>query len=175
MAADTFQTLDNLPKPTDTSSAERPSETPEERARRIRMRGFGELGSLTVQCPLDRETWIKTPPLTSRGLRGKGVVLYFFEESCPDCNKLWPSLLATSKKFADQPVIFIAVNSGNTKQSLQEYLNSVHCDWPAIGATAQPQEHNDGSHEANGVGGVGDHILQVRPEKWLVARQPREE
>ena len=132
MAADTFQTLDNLPKPTDTTSAERPSETPEDRARRIRMRGFGELGSLTVQFPLDRETWIKTPPLTSRGLRGKGVVLYFFEESCPDCNKLWPSLLATSKKFADKPVIFIAVNSGNTKQSLQEYLNSVHCDWPAI-------------------------------------------
>ena len=132
MAADTFQTLDNLPKPADTTSAERPSETPEDRARRIRMRGFGELGSLTVQFPLDRETWIKTPPLTSRGLRGKGVVLYFFEESCPDCNKLWPSLLATSKQFADQPVIFIAVNSGNTKQSLQEYLNSVHCDWPAI-------------------------------------------
>ncbi|MEI8282499.1 MAG: hypothetical protein WCG75_08855, partial [Armatimonadota bacterium] len=53
MAADTFQTLDNLPKPTDTTSAKRPSETPEERARRIRMRGFGELGSLTVQFPLD--------------------------------------------------------------------------------------------------------------------------
>ena len=48
-------------------------------------------------------------------------------------------------------------------------------NWPAIGTTAQAKEHDDGSHEANGVWGVGDHILKVRPEQRLVAREPREE
>jgi hypothetical protein len=48
-------------------------------------------------------------------------------------------------------------------------------NWSAIGTTAQAKEHDDGSHEANGVRGIGDHILKIRPEQRLVARQPRED
>ncbi len=48
-------------------------------------------------------------------------------------------------------------------------------NWSAIGTTAQPKKHDDGGNEANGMRGIGDHVLQVRPEQRLVARQPREE
>src|SRR5688500_17367649 len=60
--------------------------------------------------------WWNFQPVSVQNLKGKGVVLYFFEEGCPRCKERWPELLQTAKKFEGQPVMFIAVNSGSPAQ-----------------------------------------------------------
>ena len=63
--------------------------------------------------PANPAMWLNSPPLTAETLKGKGVVLWFYEEQCPSCRKKWPDMYAVAKKFEGEPVVFIAVNSGN--------------------------------------------------------------
>ena len=77
-------------------------------------------------------TMINSPPLNKDGLRGKVVVLYYYEEGCPSCRKAWPDKLKVAQSYKDKPVIFIAVNSGNSSAEVSEYLNEVNCKWPTI-------------------------------------------
>ncbi len=37
-----------------------------------------------------------------------------------------------SEEFADEPVVFIAVNSGNSKQAIQKYFSTTKVPWPVI-------------------------------------------
>jgi thiol-disulfide isomerase/thioredoxin len=82
--------------------------------------------------PRDPAMWLNSPPLTAESLKGKGVVLWFFEEDCPSCRGKWPGLLALAKKFEGQPVVFIAVNSGNSPAEVQQYAKDVKLSWPII-------------------------------------------
>jgi thiol-disulfide isomerase/thioredoxin len=82
--------------------------------------------------PRDPAMWLNSPPLTAESLKGKGVVLWFFEENCPSCRGKWPGLLALAKKFEGQPVVFIAVNSGNAPAEVQQYAKDVKLTWPII-------------------------------------------
>ena len=109
------------------------------------------------QLPADPASWINSPPLSLAALEGKGVVLYFFEETCPVCRERWPELLATAKKFADKPVAFIAVNSGTPRAALQKYAQECHIDWPMIVDTSRQFE------QAASVGPISlDNIYQIR-------------
>lgn len=77
-------------------------------------------------------TMLNSPPLNKDGLRGKVVVLYYYEEDCPTCRKAWPERLKIAQSYKDKPVIFIAVNSGNSSADVASYLSEVNCKWPAI-------------------------------------------
>jgi|GEM_PF-438022 len=76
--------------------------------------------------------WLNTTPLTTEGLKGKLVVLYYYEENCPRCREQWPERLKVAQKYQDQPVLFVAVNSGNSPAAVGGYLREVGCAWPAI-------------------------------------------
>ena len=82
--------------------------------------------------PSDPGVWINSPPLSVQQLKGKAVFLYFFEETCPRCREKWPALMEKSAEFKNQPIIFIAVNSGNAPSDLREYARDVSCTWPMI-------------------------------------------
>jgi thiol-disulfide isomerase/thioredoxin len=82
--------------------------------------------------PSDPAAWVNSGPLTVSGLKGKGVVLWFFEETCPRCRERWPALLESAKSFEGKPVIFIAVNSGTNRQTVEKYVRDVKCPWPVI-------------------------------------------
>jgi thiol-disulfide isomerase/thioredoxin len=90
--------------------------------------------------PADPAQWINSGPLTTSGLKGKGIVLWFFDDQCPRCRSLWPALLEMSKKFENQPVVFIAVNSGAGRAELEEYARSVKCTWPFLVDTSREFE-----------------------------------
>jgi thiol-disulfide isomerase/thioredoxin len=77
-------------------------------------------------------TMLNSPPLSKEGLKGKVVVLYYYEEDCPRCREAWPDRLKAAQSYKDKPVIFIAVNSGNAAGDVASYLNEVNCKWPAI-------------------------------------------
>lgn len=76
--------------------------------------------------------WLNSPPLTMETLKGKGVVLWFYEEQCPSCRKKWPEMYEVAKKFEGEPVVFIAVNSGNPRDEVQQYAKGVDLPWPVI-------------------------------------------
>ena len=64
------------------------------------------------QFPVDPAVWINSSPLSLQQLRGKAVFLWFFEETCPQCREKWPSMIERAQQMKDQPIVFIAVNSG---------------------------------------------------------------
>lgn len=77
-------------------------------------------------------TMLNSPPLSKDGLKGKVVVLYYYEEGCPRCREAWPDKLKIAQSYKDKPVIFIAVNSGNSSADVAGYLSEVNCKWPTI-------------------------------------------
>jgi thiol-disulfide isomerase/thioredoxin len=86
----------------------------------------------TPEFPADPESWLNSGPLTVGSLKGKAAFLWFFEESCPTCRAKWPGLLETARKFEGKPVVFIAVNSGNSRGEVAEYVRQVGCNWPTL-------------------------------------------
>ena len=88
--------------------------------------------SAEFRLPIDPAMWLNSMPLSSEALAGKGAVLWFYEEGCPRCRERWPALLETAKKFEGQPVVFIAVNSGNDETDVAHYAREVGCNWPII-------------------------------------------
>jgi peroxiredoxin len=82
--------------------------------------------------PSDPNAWINSGPLSVTGLKGKGIVLWFFEEDSPECEARWPEMVATAKKFDGKPVVFIAVNSGNPKVKTDAYVRQVKVPWPVL-------------------------------------------
>ena len=82
--------------------------------------------------PANPAMWLNSPPLTSDTLKGKGVVLWFYEEQCPNCRKKWPEMYAVAKKFEGEPVVFIAINSGNPRDEVEQYAKGVSLPWPVI-------------------------------------------
>ncbi len=82
--------------------------------------------------PSNPEQWINSSPLTYEQLAGKGVVFWYFEETCPKCRKAWPKLMEEVAKFADQPVLFIAVNSGCERSEIAKYVEELQLSWPVL-------------------------------------------
>ncbi|HEX5103835.1 MAG TPA: TlpA disulfide reductase family protein [Pirellulaceae bacterium] len=82
--------------------------------------------------PANPAMWLNSPPLTSDTLKGKGVVLWFYEEQCPRCRERWPGMYDVAKKFDGKPVVFIAVNSGNPRDEVEQYAKGVKLPWPVI-------------------------------------------
>jgi thiol-disulfide isomerase/thioredoxin len=82
--------------------------------------------------PREASAWLNSPPLTTDALKGKGVVLWFFEETCPSCRGKWPGMYDLAKRYEGQPVVFIAVNSGNSAAEVAKYAKEVKLTWPII-------------------------------------------
>jgi thiol-disulfide isomerase/thioredoxin len=77
-------------------------------------------------------TWLNAVPPTMERLAGKAVLLYFFEETCPKCKAQWPALLEIAERHRDDPIAFVAVNSGTPAAAVQAYARSVRLTWPII-------------------------------------------
>ena len=88
--------------------------------------------SLGVKLPTDPQQWLNYPPISLDRLDGKGIVLYFFEEQCPKCAEKWPDHLEVSDRNQLSPVVFIAVNSGNTPGQVAQYVAKHNITWPVI-------------------------------------------
>ncbi|QDU94855.1 TlpA family protein disulfide reductase [Lignipirellula cremea] len=82
--------------------------------------------------PQDPSQWINSNPISADTLQGKAALLWYFEEDCPRCRAKWPALIALSKSFVGKPIVFIAVNSGNSRQAVEQYARSVRLPWPII-------------------------------------------
>jgi len=106
----------------------------------LELHGPGMLAAYAQEEPLRQtptavtlpEHWLNTPPLSEDALRGKAIVLYFFEETCPKCKAQWPGMLQLAEKHALDPIVFVAVNSGRPAAAVEQYAREVGLHWPII-------------------------------------------
>jgi thiol-disulfide isomerase/thioredoxin len=82
--------------------------------------------------PRDPAAWLNSAPLTADSLQGKAAFLWFFEEQCPKCRGKWPSMYELARQYTGQPIVFIAVNSGNSSAEVEQYAREVKLTWPII-------------------------------------------
>ena len=85
-----------------------------------------------LTLPSESSAWINGGPYSLESLKGKAVLFYYFEEQCPKCRDQWPAILAAAKKHRQDPILFVAVNSGNDRSAVEQYAKSVKLDWPVI-------------------------------------------
>jgi peroxiredoxin len=86
----------------------------------------------SFRLPDQPAAWVNSPPISLSALKGKSAVLWFYEEQCPNCKKKWPALQAAAKQFEGKPIVFIAVNSGNSRYEVEQYAREVGLKWPVI-------------------------------------------
>lgn len=94
--------------------------------------------------PADANSWVNTGPISLDALKGKGVVLFYFEEDDPKIRNAWPQMLEQAKMFDGKPVIFIAVNSGSPKPKVQQYIQQIKLPWPVMVDTSREFEKASG-------------------------------
>ncbi len=97
--------------------------------------------------PADPSVWVNGGPLTAEMLKGKAAFVYYYEEGCPTCRAKWPALLATAKKYEDKPIVFIAVNSGTSREDVMEYAREVNLTWPILVDANRQFEKDSGVNE----------------------------
>lgn len=92
----------------------------------------GAVGQQAFELPQSPQAWLNSPPLSMESMRGKAVVLYFFEEGCPRCRQRWPAILAAAAQMQSSPVVLIGVNSGTSPGELRGYLQQNRISIPII-------------------------------------------
>jgi thiol-disulfide isomerase/thioredoxin len=97
--------------------------------------------------PTAAEQWANSSPLTYEGMKGKAVVFWYFEEQCPSCAKKWVGLKELAKAHADDPVLFVGVNSGTEPRRLAAYMQQNDVDWPVIADFDRSFEQASGINE----------------------------
>lgn len=85
-----------------------------------------------IEFPQDPHQWINSSPVELSRMKGKGVVLYFFEEGCPSCRAKWPDLNSMAKSHADDPLLFVAVSSGTQRSEMESYVQKSRVGWPVL-------------------------------------------
>lgn len=99
------------------------------------------------KLPTNPDQWLNSSPLTYEGLRGKAVVFWYFEETCPRCAAKWPGLEKFAAHYKDRPVLFIGVNSGADARQISGYGKQHKIDWPIIVDSDRSFEQASGVQE----------------------------
>jgi len=55
--------------------------------------------------------------------RGKPVILYFWQSTCPDCRKALPEVLFLREQFKNRGLVLLTVNLDYYEEDLQDYLD----------------------------------------------------
>ena len=125
-----------------------------------------------ARLPNSPANWMNSAPLSLEQLQGKGIVVWYFEEQCPSCEKKWPAILEMAEKHRDKPVVFIAVNSGESptknRRLSQTKSDSLAGDYRprSLIRTRKPRCDNQ----------LAKHLRTTHPHRrWKVAQRQRRE
>lgn len=101
-------------------------------------------GAPAPEFPQDPAHWINSAPLSLNDVKGKAVILWYFSEQCPHCRARWPEMNGMAKLCEGLPVLFIAVNSGASKEVLDKYAHEAKVAWPILVDTSRSYELQSG-------------------------------
>jgi len=72
-------------------------------------------------------------PLTiPDGVRGKVVILHFWTDWCTYCLVEMPALESLYNRYRDQGLVVVAVNVGQTKETVAAFLGKVRVTYPVL-------------------------------------------
>ena len=91
-----------------------------------------ETSAKAFVLPSNPQAWINSPPIATESMRGKAIVLYFFEEDCPRCREKWPAIMQAVKQNQSSPVVLIGVNSGSSPEKTRSYVKQNRISIPVI-------------------------------------------
>lgn len=81
--------------------------------------------------PVDRNLWLNSTPFTWEQLRGKAVYVFFFDCGPGGTVKL-PDHVAAAKRHANDPVVFLGIAMGSSRQEAEAYLRPLGFTWPTL-------------------------------------------
>jgi peroxiredoxin len=71
-------------------------------------------------------------PIDLAALRGRVVVLNFFDQDCPHCQKDLPLLVPVLKEFRPRGVVVIGISSRDTSGRMREFMKTHGIDYPVV-------------------------------------------
>ena len=82
----------------------------------------GPDGMLKIPAPElpEKQKWLNSPPLTMAKLRGKVVLIDFWEYTCVNCIRTMPYLKAWNDKYKDKGLVIIGVHTPEFKFAKEE-------------------------------------------------------
>jgi thiol-disulfide isomerase/thioredoxin len=83
------------------------------------------------------ERWINSPPLTMKELRGKIVVVDFWEYTCVNCIRTLPYVTAWSRRYADYGVVIVGVHTpefefGKDRANVERAVEDFGIEYPVV-------------------------------------------
>jgi thiol-disulfide isomerase/thioredoxin len=137
--------------------------------------------------------WLKSPPLTAAGLRGKVVLIDFWTYSCINWLRTLPHVRAWADKYKDQGLVVIGVHApefefekdpGNVRRAVSDYrieypvaVDSGHAIWRAFNNNYWPALYfiDAQGHIRHHKFGEGDYDRSERVIQQLLAEAGKDD
>ncbi|MBM4037344.1 MAG: TlpA family protein disulfide reductase [Planctomycetes bacterium] len=113
----------------------------------------------TAPPPLAIAAWFGSEPMTLDDLKGKVVILDFWNIGCPPCRKLMPHLAALYAKHKAEGLVVIGITN-DEKGDLEAFLKENPAGYPIAMDTVKGGKEQ--TFDAYGIGGI--------PYVWVIAR-----
>jgi peroxiredoxin len=84
------------------------------------------------RAPLFSSRDIDGEPIDLMRLRGRVVVLNFFDQECPSCLEELPALIPVLREFRDRGVFAVGITSRDMGGRLREFMKEQGIDYPVI-------------------------------------------
>ncbi len=89
-------------------------------------------GQIVPAYPFSRKLVGKPGTVSLASLRGKVVVLNFWESYCAPCTHEAPVVAATAKSWAGKPVVFVGVDEQDLTGPATKFMKRFHITYPVI-------------------------------------------
>ena len=82
--------------------------------------------------PTEPSKWLRGNPITLNSIGNRAIVFVLFDEESTVNVRRWARWISTATKYKDKPILFIAVNSGNSRAEVKLAVQKYKIPWPTI-------------------------------------------
>src|SRR5579864_2843680 len=99
---------------------------------------YGASGTVSTLASFDGNTgWINSPPLTPDSLRGKVVLVDFWEYTCINCLRTLPYLREWYSRYQNDGLVIIGVHTNEfgfsgVNQNVSDAVKRLGITWPVV-------------------------------------------
>jgi len=91
----------------------------------------------TVHAPELGPEWINSPPLTIKGLRGRAVLVDFWDYTCVNCLRTLPYVVEWHRRYAEKGLTVIGVHTpefsfARSRELIEEALGRFGIEYPVV-------------------------------------------
>ena len=91
----------------------------------------------TVHAPELGPEWINSPPLTIKGLRGRAVLVDFWDYTCVNCLRTMPYVVEWHKRYADKGLTIVGVHTpefsfARSRELIEQAIGHLGIQYPVV-------------------------------------------